>query len=97
MEQVTGRTFGPQEMVETDGTEFTDCTFNASFLVYRGGEHPAFERCTFNGDATWHFLGPALKTIQLLQRLGNDHDGENFIAAIFQKGRYFADEGALTA
>ena len=97
MEQVTGRAFGPGEMVETDGTSFTDCTFDGAGLVYRGGEHPAFDRCTFTGQATWHFLGPALKTIQLLQRLGNDEGGENFIAAIFGKGQYFADEGALTA
>jgi|SRR5690242_8956700 len=95
MEQVTGRTFGAQEMVETDGTEFTDCTFNSAQLVYRGGEHPFFEGCTFNGDATWTFLGPALKTIQLLQRLGNDDGGEHFVADLFLKGKYFADEGVV--
>jgi hypothetical protein len=93
MEDVTGRTFG-QELVETDGKSFTECTFNASGLVYRGGEHPLFERCAFEGGVSWQFLGPALKTIQLLQRIGNDQGGENFIASLFEKGKYFADEGA---
>jgi hypothetical protein len=95
MDNVNGQTFGPQQMVDTDGRAFTDCTFDSASLVYRGGEHPAFERCTFNGRVTWHFLGSALKTIQLLQRLANDEGGENFIAALFQKGTFFADEGAV--
>jgi hypothetical protein len=46
---------------------------------------------------SWQFLGPALKTIQLLQRIGNDQGGENFIANLFEKGKYFADEGAAVA
>ena len=96
MEDVTGRTFG-QELVETDGRSFTDCTFNSSGLIYRGSEHPAFDRCTFDGEVTWQFLGPALKTIQLLQRISNDQGGENFIANLFEKGKYFADEGAPAA
>lgn len=93
MEDVTGRTFG-QELVDTDGKNFTECTFNTSGLVYRGGAHPSFDRCTFEGGVSWQFLGPALKTIQLLQRIGNDQGGENFIASLFEKGKYFADEGA---
>lgn len=92
MEQVTGRTFGPKEMVETDGATFTDCTFDSAFLAYRGGEHPLFDRCTFTGQCSWQFFGAALRTIQLLQRIGNDQGGENFIAAVFRKGVYFTDE-----
>ena len=92
MEEVTGRAFGAGEMVETDGKTFTECTFDSAALVYRGGEHPLFERCTFNGGTNWRFLGPALKTIQLFQRIGNDQGGEHFIADIFQKGKFFADE-----
>jgi len=92
MEEVTGRSFGAGEMVETDGKTFTECTFDSAALVYRGGEHPFFERCTFNGGTNWRFLGPALKTIQLFQRIGNDQGGEHFIADIFQKGKFFADE-----
>jgi len=92
MEEVTGRAFGAGEMVETDGKTFTQCTFDSVSLVYRGGEHPLFERCTFSGGTNWRFLGPALKTIQLLQRIGNDQGGEHFIADIFRKGKFFADE-----
>jgi hypothetical protein len=36
--------------------------------------------------------GPALKTIQLLQRIRNADGGENFVADIFQQGKFFADE-----
>ena len=91
MENVTGRTYDGQAAVETDGMTFTDCIFNSAQLVYRGGEHPFFERCTFGSDVSWVFLGQALKTIQFLQRIANDAGGENFIADIFQKGKFFAD------
>jgi hypothetical protein len=92
MENVTGRTYDGQENVETDDTAFTDCVFNSARLVYRGGEHPFFEGCTFGTGVSWIFLGPALKTIQFLQRIANDAGGENFIADMFQKGKFFADE-----
>ncbi|HEX4738142.1 MAG TPA: hypothetical protein VH331_11335 [Allosphingosinicella sp.] len=91
METVTGRTYEGGESVETDGIIFDGCTFNAARLVYRGGEHPLFESCTFGADVSWIFLGSALKTIQFLQRIANDEGGERFIADIFQKGKYFAD------
>ena len=91
MEQVSGRSFSGED-VETDGKTFTDCSFKAAGLVYRGGEHPLFERCSFGPGVTWRFLGPALKTIQLLQRIANDQGGENFIADLFEKGKFFADE-----
>ena len=45
-EEVKGRTFEEQESVETDGTNFADCNFNSAILVYRGGEHPFFDRCS---------------------------------------------------
>jgi hypothetical protein len=91
MENVTGRTFDGQEMIETDDKTFADCVFNSAVLVYRGGEHPFFERCTFGSDVTWRFLGPALTTVQFLQRIANDEGGENFIADLFQKGKYFTE------
>jgi hypothetical protein len=92
MEDVSGRTFDGQALVETDGKTFTDCTFDSAILIYRGGEHPFFEGCSFGPEVSWRFLGSALKTIQFLQRIGNDEGGENFIADLFQKGRFFADE-----
>jgi hypothetical protein len=91
MEEINGRTFDGQQSVETDGKRFTDCTFNSTALIYRGGEHPSFERCTFAGNTRWGFLGPALKTIQFLQRIASDRGGEQFIAGIFEKGKIFAD------
>jgi hypothetical protein len=92
MTDVTNRIFDNGEFVETDGNEFTDCTFNSAALVYRGGEHPFFDRCSFGGEVSWRFLGPALTTIRFLQRIANDQGGENFIADLFEKGKYFADE-----
>ena len=91
-EQVDGRTFDGGEMVETDGRAFTDCTFNSAVLVYRGGAHPFFERCTFGQDVSWRFRGPGLLTVQFLQRIANDAGGEHFIASLFEKGRYFDDD-----
>jgi hypothetical protein len=91
MENVTGRTFDGGE-VKTDGTTFTECTFNGASLLYTGGEHPLFERCVFNEGVSWNFKGPALKTIQFLQRINNDDGGERFIADMFEKGKYYADQ-----
>ena len=94
MEEVSGRTFDGQALVETDGKTFIGCAFKSAILIYRGGEHPFFDRCSFAADVSWRWLGPALKTIQFLQRIGNDDGGELFIADIFQKGKFFADEPA---
>ena len=91
MEDVNGRSFEGEE-VETDGKTFTDCTFKSVSLLYSGSEHPHFERCTFNEGVSWNFKGPALKTIQFLQRIANDQGGENFIADMFQKGKYYSDQ-----
>ena len=92
MEVVTGRTFDGLEPVETDGKTFRNCAFNSAALIYRGGEHPFFDTCSFGPETSWRWLGPALKTIQFLQRIGNDEGGEHFIADLFQKGKFFADE-----
>ncbi|HYX47093.1 MAG TPA: hypothetical protein VE820_09775 [Sphingomicrobium sp.] len=97
MDQVTGRAFGGEAMVETDATTFTDCSFDHVQLVYRGGEHPLFDSCRFGPGVRWSFLGPALKTIQLLQRIRNAEGGEIFISDIFQEGKFFADEGPSAA
>ena len=87
---VTGRTYDG-EAVETDGTSFTGCTFNSVELRYAGGDHPHFESCTFNGDVSWRFTEAALRTVQFLQRIGNDQGGRAFIADLFQPGKYFAE------
>jgi hypothetical protein len=97
MEHVTGRSFGGGELVETDGKTFTECNFDDIQLVYRGGEHPFFDSCRFGLNVTWRFLGPALRTIQLLQRIRNTDGGEKLIGEIFEQGKFFADEDAATA
>jgi len=90
MEQVSGRSFSGED-VETDGRSFVDCSFANAALVYRGGEHPLFERCSFGPGVSWRFLGPALATVQLLQRIANDTGGETFIGKLFAKGVYFEE------
>lgn len=89
MEEITGQSFTGS--VETDGKRFVDCTFTNAVLIYRGGEHPMFERCTFSGSIGWDFLGSAKTTIQFLQRIANDAGGDKFIARLFAKGHYLDD------
>jgi hypothetical protein len=89
--KVIGKTFNDQELVDTDGERFVDCTFNSAVLVYRGGDHPHFDGCSFGADVSWRFLGPALTTIQFLQRIANDPGGDKFISLLFQKGTYFEE------
>jgi hypothetical protein len=85
-----GRTYDG-EAVETDGTNFTNCTFNSVELRYGGGEHPLFESCTFNDNVSWRFTEAALRTVQFLQRIGNDEGGQAFIADLFMPGKYFTE------
>ena len=77
--------------VETDGNAFTGCTFNEVELRYGGGDHPSFESCTFNGAVSWRFTEAALRTVQFLQRIGNDDGGQAFIADLFVPGKYFEE------
>jgi hypothetical protein len=88
--ETKNQTFSPSEQVETDGRTFTDCTFNEASLVYSGGEHPKFERCTFH-SCGWHFSGAALKTIQFLQQINASPGGQDFLADIFRPGAYLTD------
>jgi hypothetical protein len=90
MPDVEGRTY-QGGTVETDGTKFTDCTFDSVELRYGGGEHPVFERCTFNGGASWRFTGAGLRTVQFLQQIVNSDGGKDFIDDIFQPGKYFTE------
>ena len=77
--------------VDTDGNDYTGCTFNSVQLRYGGGAHPSFDSCTFNGSVSWIFQGEAQRTIQFLQRIANDEGGEHFIADMFAKGKFYAD------
>jgi hypothetical protein len=90
MLDVRGRSYDGG-IVETDGTTFTDCVFDAVELRYAGGEHPQFESCTFNGRMSWRFMDAGLRTVQFLQRIANDAGGQEFIADLFQPGKYFSE------
>jgi hypothetical protein len=90
LQDVTNRTFAKGEQVDTDDTRFSDCAFNEAILVYRGGEHPKFDRCTFH-SCGWHFSGPALKTVQFLQQINASPGGQDFLAGIFRPGAYITD------
>jgi hypothetical protein len=90
MAEISNRVFTGPDPVEADGNHFTGCTFDKVILVYRGGEHPRFDQCTFNGTG-WNFAGAALKTIQLLQQIGASQGGETFVAQIFAPGVHFTD------
>jgi hypothetical protein len=83
-------TFANRDHVEVDGGTFIDCDFRFAVLHYCGGEHPKFENCSF-GDVSWHFEGPALRTIQLLQLMAGSAEGQDFIKDLFQSGKYLTD------
>lgn len=87
MTDIANRSFAAGEEVETDGNAFADCAFNEAILVYRGGAHPIFARCTFH-SCGWRFDGAALKTIQFLQQISASPGGETFLAGIFAPGAY---------
>jgi hypothetical protein len=87
---IASRTFAAGEEVETDGNSFADCAFNEAILVYRGGDHPKFERSTFH-SCGWRFAGAALKTVQFLQQINASPGGQDFLADLFQPGGYLQD------
>jgi hypothetical protein len=64
--------------------------FSEALLVYRGGAHPRFDRCSFN-SCGWHFAGAALKTIQFLQQINASPGGQTLLADIFRPGAYLED------
>jgi hypothetical protein len=90
LSEIGNRTFAAGERVETDGMTFADCTFNEVILVYSGGEHPKFERCTFH-SCGWHFSGAALRTVQFLQQVNASPGGQEFLADIFRPGAYISE------
>jgi len=73
--------------LDTDGAHYVDCAFRETTFVYRGGDHPRFDRCSFH-SCGWHFDGPALKTIQFLQQIRTAPGGEGLFAQIFAPGAY---------
>ena len=89
MAEKRDRTFTQRDSVATDGVHFIDCRFEGANLVYSGGEHPQFDRCSF-ANASWEFAGAALRTIQLLQTINASPGGRAFIDDLFQPGKILA-------
>jgi hypothetical protein len=87
---IANRSFAPGEEVETDGHAFADCAFQQAVLVYRGGDHPRFDRCTFH-SCGWEFRGAALKTVQFLQQINASPGGQAFLGEIFAPGAYLQE------
>ena len=76
MEQVRERTFKGGDMVETDGTHFIKCHFDASSCAMRR-RTPGLRNCTFTRSAGISTARP-WRTIQLLQANGNSEGGRPF-------------------
>jgi hypothetical protein len=54
------------ETVALDGERFSDCEFRGCRMVYRGGEAPSFDSCTFD-DCDWRFEDAAASTLAHLK------------------------------
>ncbi len=56
------------ETVALDAERFADCEFRDCRLIYRGGEPPIFEGCSFVG-CDWQFEAAAAATLKHLKTL----------------------------
>jgi hypothetical protein len=56
------------ETVALDAERFSDCEFRDCRLIYRGGEPPHFEGCSFVG-CDWQFEDAAAHTLKHLKTL----------------------------
>ena len=56
------------ETVALDGEQFSGCEFRGCRLVFRGGEPPSFEDCTFD-DCDWRFEDAAANTLAHLKEV----------------------------
>ena len=54
------------ETVALDGERFADCEFRGCRMVYRGGEAPSFDSCTFD-DCDWRFEDAASRTLEFMK------------------------------
>jgi hypothetical protein len=55
------------ETVALDGERFSDCEFRGCRMVFRGGEAPRFDNCTFD-DCDWRFEDAAANTLAHLSK-----------------------------
>ena len=64
--------FNAQRFSETpqvvDGNQYTDCTFDQCRIIYRGGDVPSMNACSFN-NCSWHFEEGAERTLLFMKLL----------------------------
>jgi len=86
---------GPREVhdrtlsgrIQLDGSSFEHCAFQKAVLVYSGGVPPKIAGCTFD-DVSFQFVGPAGRTLALLQAMTRPSSGlADIVKASF--GRIF--------
>ena len=90
MEVLSNLTFRAGEEVRVDRKQFVNCRFEGVQLRYGGGTHPDFVDCVVDGGG-WYFDEAALRTIQLLQIIGNSDNGRAFIDDLFKPGNYIGE------
>jgi hypothetical protein len=90
MEVVSNLTFRAGDEVRADRKKFVNCRFEGVQLRYGGGTLPEFVDCSFD-ESGWYFDEAALRTIQLLQAIGNGDGGRLFIDDLFKPGNYIGE------
>lgn len=85
----TSSDIGPREVsdrtltgrVQLDGSSFEHCVFRNAVLIYGGGVPPKIAGCTFE-QVSFHFVGPAGRTLALLQAMSSPSSG---LADVFKR------------
>ena len=70
MSKFDGRTYRGGEF-RLDGTEYHNCEFSRSTVVYGGGALPKMTKCTFE-NCQWKLSGAADRTVQFLTAMHRD-------------------------
>lgn len=69
MTEIKNETF-TSAVIELDDKRFSSCKFIACVFRYKGGEWESDGRNTLDARCTWKFEDAALRTANLLQRIG---------------------------
>ena len=67
--------------IDVDGEQFNACKFISCVVVYRGGQLPSFDHCTFE-DSKIEFANAADRTLMLIKAMAQRGSGvESLISA----------------
>jgi len=69
MTEIKDQTF-LNAVVDIDEKRFVSCKFKGCIFRYKGGEWESNGRNTLDAMCTWKFEDAALRTVNLLQRIG---------------------------